>query len=119
MAPPADGDPLSALAYRMLAARHQRDHFFDPLVFGNPAWEMLLTLFVAGERGRPVLDASLSTGVPQSVALRWLTYLQREKMLVEVEDPDHGPETLIRLTDKSRAAIRSYLGALVEPGLAA
>jgi hypothetical protein len=104
-----------ALAQRLLAARLRWDAAFDPLVFSSPARDMLLDLYVAGEDGRSVLDASLSAGVPQSAALRWLTYLKRQALIIETSRFDVNGQTSLRLTDQARRAVEHYLDALCDP----
>jgi hypothetical protein len=106
---------LTAVAQRLLDARQQWDIAFDPLVFSSPARDMLLDLFVAGEEGRSVLDASLSTGVPQSAALRWLTHLKQQGVIVETNRGDVNRQTSLRLTDQASHAIERYLEALGIP----
>jgi hypothetical protein len=113
-----DGD-LTDFARQIQIGRKQRDRYFDPMLFSNPAWDILLNLFVADADGRAisVIDCCAASTVPQGVALRWLTYLKQEEMVIEVTDPDYPRQTLIRLSDPTRMAIRSYLGSLVSLGL--
>ncbi len=113
-----DGDVIN-FARQVLVGRKQRDRFFDPMLFSNPAWDILLNLFVATSEGRSVtvLDSCLASTVPQGVALRWLGYLKQEEMVVESADPAHSRQTLIRLSDQTRLAIAAYLGSLTSLGL--
>jgi hypothetical protein len=113
-----DGD-LTDYARQILAGRKQRDRYFDPMLFSNPAWDILLNLYVADGEGKPfnVLDTCLTSAVPQGVALRWLTYLEQEDMVIEVPDPARPRQTLIRLSDQTRLTITSYLGSLIGLGL--
>lgn len=113
-----NGD-LTDYARQLLAGRRQRDLYFDPMLFSNPAWDILLSLFVADGEGKPVnvLDSCTASVVPQGVALRWLGYLKQEEMVIEMPDPAHPRQTLIRLSDQTRMAISSYLGSLVSLGL--
>jgi hypothetical protein len=113
-----DGD-LTDYARQILAGRKQRDRYFDPMLFSNPAWDILLNLYVADGEGKPfnVLDTCLASAVPQGVALRWLTYLEQEDMVIEVPDPARPRQTLIRLSDQTRLTITSYLGSLIGLGL--
>jgi hypothetical protein len=113
-----DGD-LTDYARQILAGRKQRDRYFDPMLFSNPAWDILLKLYIAGGEGKPsnVLDTCLASTVPQSVALRWLTYLEQEDMVIETPDPVRPRQTLIRLSDQTRLTITSYLGSLISLGL--
>jgi hypothetical protein len=110
---------LTEFARQLLAGRRQRDRYFDPMLFSNPAWDILLDLYVADAEGRPVnvLESCTASIVPQGVALRWLGYLKQEEMVIEMPDPAQPRHTLIRLSDQTRLTISSYLGSLVSLGL--
>jgi DNA-binding MarR family transcriptional regulator len=50
--PPDGGTWLRAVADRLYSERRKRDSLFPPGLFGEPAWDLLLALFVAHEDGR-------------------------------------------------------------------
>lgn len=110
---------LTEFARQILAGRKERDRFFDPVLFSNPAWDILLNLYVMDAESKPVrvLESCAASVVPQGVALRWLGYLKQEEMVVETPDPGHPHHTLIHLSDQMRLTISSYLGSLVSLGL--
>jgi hypothetical protein len=110
---------LTEFARQILAGRRQRERFFDPLLFSNPAWDVLLNLYVAEADGRllSVLDCCIVPGVPQGVVLRWLGYLKQEEMVSEVPDPIDPRRSVIRLSESTRLAISAYLGSLISLGL--
>lgn len=110
---------LPDFARQILTGRKERDRYFDPILFSNPAWDILLTLYVADAEGRSVtvLDSCTASIVPQSVALRWLGYLKQEEMVIEIPDPARPRRTLICLSNQARLTISSYLGSLVSLGL--
>lgn len=110
---------LTEFARQLLAGRRQRDRYFDPMLFSNPAWDILLNLYVADAEGKPVnvLESCTASIVPQGVALRWLGYLKQEEMVIETPDPARPRRTLIGLSDQTRLTISSYLGSLVSLGL--
>lgn len=111
---------LTEFARLILAGRKQRDRYFDPMLFSNPAWDILLNLYVAEAEGRPVtvLESCLASTVPQGVAVRWLGYLKQEEMVIEISDPVRPRQTVIRLSPQTRMAVSSYLGSLTSLGLA-
>ena len=113
-----NGD-LTGFARQIIAGRKQRDRYFDPMLFSNPAWDILLNLYVADAEGRAitVLDSCTVSTVPQGVALRWLGYLKQEEMVIEAPDPGRPRQTLLRLSDQTRLTISSYLGSLTSLGL--
>jgi DNA-binding MarR family transcriptional regulator len=51
---PEAGQTLRAVAERLLAERRKRDEYFPAALFGEPAWDLLLALFIAHDDGRPV-----------------------------------------------------------------
>ena len=110
---------LTDYARLTLVGRKQRDHYFDPMLFSNPAWDILLNLYIADAEGMPVsvIDSCAASPVPQGVALRWLGYLKQEDMVIETPDPARPRQTVIRLTDETRLAVSSYLGSLISLGL--
>ena len=71
-------DDALALAKAIEAARLRRRKFFDPDLFDEHAWDVLLVLFIASEEGRPIRRQELSGIVGSSEALlqRWLTLLE-------------------------------------------
>jgi hypothetical protein len=48
---------LRAVAERLYAERRRRDAQFPPGLFGEPAWDLLLALFIAHEEGRDLTVA--------------------------------------------------------------
>ena len=50
--PGAAGTSLRAVAERLYLERRKRDEHFPSGLFGEPAWDLLLALFIAREEGR-------------------------------------------------------------------
>jgi hypothetical protein len=71
-------------ARRLYRQRRGRDREFGTALFGEPAWDLLLDLFVAASEQRPVsvMSASIAATVSAEHALHWLTRLE-EHGLVE------------------------------------
>ena len=51
---PEAGHTLRAVAERLYAERRRRDEYFPAALFGEPAWDLLLALFIAHDEGRHV-----------------------------------------------------------------
>jgi DNA-binding MarR family transcriptional regulator len=51
---PEAGQSLRAVAERLYAERRRRDEYFPAALFGEPAWDLLLALFIAHDDGRHV-----------------------------------------------------------------
>jgi DNA-binding MarR family transcriptional regulator len=72
------------------------------MLFGEPAWDMLLYLFIERSEGRPVTvkAACVSSTAPQSTGLRWLNILESEGLVVSSNDTDDHRCRIIKLSDK-------------------
>lgn len=51
---PEAGQSLRAVAERLYTERRKREEYFPPALFGEPAWDLLLALFIAHDDGRHV-----------------------------------------------------------------
>lgn len=103
-----DHRPESAAAAAARSAydlRRRRDMLFAdfPGLFGDPAWDMLLDLYIAEIDARPVTvaQACAASAVAASTALRCLMLLI-EQGLIERPDPPAVATNLIRLTDRGQ-----------------
>lgn len=84
----AHGDP-SANARILLNVRRARDKMFGSDLFGEPAWDMLLDLFIHQVEGKRVSVSSLcvASAGPQTTALRHIGNLTDRGILQRVTDP--------------------------------
>jgi len=106
-----NGSSESRLARRLLAARRQREQIFDGCLFGEPAWDILLDLFVAHDEQVNVSVSSLciAAAVPTSTALRWITTMTAQGILVRRQDPRDARRVWIALVPHVVAKMRSLL----------
>lgn len=122
-APALAGPPLPEphLVRQMIANRQARSRFFDPELFGDPAWDMLLDLTAAHGEGARVSVTSLciAAGVPATTALRWLTQMVESGIFVRVPDPADRRRAFIALSDKALDAMSGYFASLRTPVLQA
>lgn len=79
-------------------------------LFGEPAWDILLDLFIAAREGRQVSleSACAHAGVPHDNALRWIRILERRDMVVLETSPHALQREYVRLTDQAQASLISY-----------
>lgn len=98
-------------ASTILAARHWRKNHFPASMFGEPAWEMLLSLYLAeGQQPRlTVTSLCQNSGFPQTTALRWLHFLEAEHLVMR--EPSMVDKRLyyIDLTETARRALDRFL----------
>jgi hypothetical protein len=122
-AAPANGPaiPDPQLVRQIIAGRQARARFFDPELFGDPAWDMLLDLTAAHGEGARVSVTSLciAAGVPATTALRWLTQMVESGIFERVPDPADKRRAFIGLSDKAVAAMSGYFASLHMPVLQA
>lgn len=106
-----DSTTVLAMARAEYRRRRNRGHFFDgDALFGEPAWDMLLDLFIAGLEGKqvPVTSACIGACVPTTTALRWLALLEQRGLLCREPDPTDARRAHISLSDEARQRMEQY-----------
>jgi hypothetical protein len=104
------------LARQIYAFRRRRGPIFgDPELFGEPAWDILLDLYVAQVDGKPVSvsSACIGSASPPTTGLRWLGILAQRDLIVREQDPDDQRRVLVRLSDRGLAAMDGFLSSLL------
>lgn len=86
-------------ARRAYATRRRRQQLLPRNLFGEPSWDILLGLFIAQLEGmRPsTLDCCAAAGVPTNVALRWVSILEGERLVIR-EPSQHDEQEKLSLT---------------------
>src|SRR5206468_3604882 len=99
----AESDSRATLefALKIRAAREMRRMYLSPAIFGEPGWDMLLSLFIAEFDGPRLSVGRLTalSGAPSTTALRWLDYLQKERLVSRERNPTDARSDFIGLTD--------------------
>jgi hypothetical protein len=82
-------------------ARRRRKRFFAPQLFGEPAWDLLLDLFIArlNRKRVSVSSACYAADVPSTTALRWLGILSDHNLIERFDSETDQRVTWVRLTD--------------------
>jgi len=98
----------------IIKLRRMRDRFFDPLLFADPGWDILLDLYAAQDEGKPVSVSSLciAAAVPPTTALRWITNMTASGLLVRVQDPGDARRVFIELSPETRQQLDAYFQAV-------
>lgn len=121
-APPIDGDgEIDPQSIRQaIRARRLRDQYFEPGLFEDPAWDMLLDLFAAELEDRRVSVSSLciAAAVAPTTALRWIGKMSEAGLLAREPDPFDRRRAFMALSVKAREGLRSYWNAMRKLGLA-
>lgn len=112
---PAEEQPIeeshTELARAAYQARRLRSQFFSgPDLFGEPAWDILLDLFINANEGKPVpvTSACIGAAVPTTTALRWLSILETRGLVEREADGSDARRVFVRLTPKARANMTAY-----------
>lgn len=102
----------------VIRSRSQRDKFFPNELFADPAWDMLLDLYVSEIVQRRVSVSSLCIAplVPHSTALRWITSLECEGLVERTSDPFDKRRYFMSLTRKGRQSMDAYFSSLLPAG---
>jgi hypothetical protein len=97
------------LARSILAARQKRAGEFDSHMFGEPAWEMLLTLFIHEASGASSTIAQLEevSGSSSRSANRWIRYLQSQGLVSSRSHPIDPATQFVELTERYLWSLRA------------
>lgn len=85
-------------------------------LFADPAWEILVDLYIQAAHGRPVSvsSACLASGVPPTTGLRWLNRLCQEGLVERNGDANDARRIQVTLTHEAVARIETALDRAVE-----
>jgi len=102
---------LLQLARSISHWRRKRDAMFDPVIFADPEWDILLDLFTQGGFDRRVSMSSLciAASVPTTIAMRCISAMVEQGVLARSRDPGDARRVLIELTEETRAKMRTWL----------
>ncbi len=106
-------DDVRWLRFARRTYRNRRNRtavFGDENLFGEPAWDLLLDLFIAAkERKRvPVTSACIGAAVPTTTALRWLAVLEERGLVLREADPSDARRIFVRLSTEAYARMVAY-----------
>ena len=102
---------LMQLARRISHWRRKRDALFQPGMFADPEWDILLDLFAENGSGRRVSVSSLciAASVPATTAVRSINAMVDQGVLARSRDANDARRVLIELTEDTRAKMRLWL----------
>lgn len=107
----ADQAKPATRAIDLYGNRRRRVKLFGPDLFGEPAWDILLDLFIATETGKQisVTSACIGAAVPLTTALRWLSMLEARRLIVRENDNKDARRSYVRLSELGRELMDQYL----------
>ena len=109
-----DSQDLLTRAKLILSSRRLRSRHFNPAIFGEPAWDILLVLYITDVSGGRQTIGKVADWIktPPTTVLRWVSYLEKEKFLERYTHPTDRRITFLRLLARGRDAMNSYLSDL-------
>ena len=98
----------------ILKSRRLREQHFDAGLFADPAWDMLLELYMAelGQYRISVSSLCASAAVPATTALRWMKTLEEKGLVMRHPDPSDGRRIFVALSDEAEQKMERVFGAL-------
>ena len=107
---PEDHPYWLELARRTYADRRRRDKLFQPGLFGEPAWDILLDLFISAKEGKKVsvTSACIGSAVPTPTALRWIAVLESQGHALREDDPKDARRAFLHLSADAYARMIDY-----------
>lgn len=111
-----DREVLLLRAKKHLRRRQLRRQYFSRAIFGEPAWDTMVVLYISEFFGRRLTVGKLVDWIdaPLSTTQRWLAYLEKERLVAKEGDPGDRRVSYVRLLDKGRTILDHYFTAAEE-----
>ncbi|NBC36325.1 MarR family transcriptional regulator [Novosphingobium sp. FSY-8] len=115
---PDGGSDPAEQAQAIYRNRRRRSHIFGSEdLFGEPAWDMLLDLYVAEKKQKriAVTSACIGAAVPPTTALRWIRILEDKKLVIREVDKEDARRTFVRLSPLGCERMDAYFAGRGAP----
>ncbi len=105
---------FAGYAQAMLKSRNQLHKFLPARYFTDPAFDMLLDLFVATEtrQTRSFKVTALASRVPPATAARYVEMMVKDGMILREADQQDGRRTLLSLSESAMTALCEWFSAI-------
>ena len=110
---PDDLHLLASAAAELYRMRRARDRILGGGLGGEPAWDMLLALYVEEPSKLPVSSVCYASAVPQTTAMRWISVLEEQGLVQRMGHQRDSNLILVSLTDKGRTMMERTLRAML------
>lgn len=100
-----------ALAETICEQNRVRNEIIPNAMFGEPIWDMMLTVYTSDHFDRPttIFNLSETCGIPLSVATRCISYLLDQEAIFENTSGSNKDIMPYLVTDGTKAAIGCWL----------
>jgi len=104
-------------ARQLLQARIKMAELVPKGLFRDPAWDMMLELFISGEEGGIlfVKQLMIASGESSGAAMRRIDRLENADLIERIPDPLDHRRVIVRLTDRGRSAMIAMLQHIFDP----
>jgi len=106
---------LIVKARQLLRQRRRRERILPRAMFGEPAWDMLLHLYL-NDRRYTIAALTEACNVTPSTALRWIEYLVGDGLVERTPHPTDARAQHIALSQKGRSALDVYFSEVIADG---
>lgn len=98
----------------LLEQRRRRRDFLPEELFHEPAWDMLLALYLAWYEGQTMNVKTLvgTSDAPVTTSQRWIDHLAKLNLVTRVVDPTDRRRIEVSLSQHGLVAMEAYLTAL-------
>ena len=110
------GPNLGRVARAMYRERAERARFFPAGLFAEPAWDILLDLFIASRANelRSVKEVCIASHAPDATALRHVDTLIEHGLVVRTRDTRDNRRKFLALSAEGYRRISRFLAAMAE-----
>ena len=100
-----------AWADRLYTERRRRDALVPDGLFGEPAWDLMLALYTAREKGQAMIlcKAYRAAGVTDTTGRRLLDRMEEEGLITRRRAPRSRKMRVVELTDAAAERLIDYL----------
>jgi DNA-binding MarR family transcriptional regulator len=111
-------DSYLKVARDTLEYRRRRYRYFPRGMLGEPAFDIMLSLYVAESEQRHVTHTMIAemAEVPSSSAHRWIDFLAGKRFLDRAKHPFDSRATVLMLTPEGRKSLQSLFDDIVQVG---
>ena len=106
-------DDLRDKAMQISLARTKRLQLLPPTLFGEPAWDILIELYLASGRERVTVGKlAEKCRTPNTTILRWINHMKDKGLVTIVQSPFDARARFVDLTDHAMQIMRFYLSEI-------
>jgi DNA-binding MarR family transcriptional regulator len=106
------------IARSELGRRRHRLNYFAASMFGEPAWDILLALYMSdtSESRNTISRLAETSGAPMTTVLRWVDYLEQARLVARRPSSTDRRVVFVELTAQGRDKLTTYLNDRGPPG---